>query len=81
MKPTLKIINNELNTPYWWMCDIIDKLAKERADAIDDKIRSFWITEENAKNYHIDIQKTNDWELYKIYKKENIWEFLISSII
>ncbi len=78
MKPTFKIIDEELNSPYWvWISDMINKLAEDRSKAIDDKMREFWITEENARNYHIDIHKTREWYNYKIYKKEKIWEFNI----
>lgn len=74
-----------IDEPFCGRCNIrvsnfISKLAKARAEAIDDKIKNFWINEQNAKDYHIDIQKTNDWEKYIIYKKEKIWEFIIPNI-
>ena len=81
-------IDQDLNPGFWWMHKIVEKLAEERSKAIDEKIKSFWITEENAKDYHIEIKLgetfkvTNNmiskWgDKYFIYKKQYIWEFII----
>ena len=44
----------------------LNNLIQERAQYIDEQIQSFWVTKENAKEYHIDIVKstTYDWDLW-----------------
>lgn len=81
-------IDQDLNGCFWWMNEIIEKLAKEREKAIEEKIKEFWITEENAKDYYIEIKLGKPFEVdnnmiskwgdkYFIYKKQYIWEFII----
>jgi len=55
------------------------KIAEWIAKWIDDKIRWFGITEENAKEYNIKIHKIDRFkEKYEIYKwKEKLWDFTI----
>lgn len=58
------------------MIDTINQLAVDMEKAIEDKIKEFWITEENAKDYHIETEAINTWFIYRIYRKEKIWEFI-----
>lgn len=78
MKPTFKITDDESNPPYWWINDFLERIMELKAKFIDDKIKEFWITEGNAKDYHIEIKKTNAWDIYNIYRKEKVWEFIVN---
>ena len=65
----------------------LNNLIEERAKYIDEQIQSFWVTKENAKEYHIEIVKgkmvatkdsmwyytSKEMDEYKIYKL--VWTF------
>jgi len=78
--PKITVTDDELgmNPRTWWttISDMLKVVMEARTKAIDEKIKEFWITTQNYKEFHIDIENSAEWKKYIVYKKEKLWEFI-----